>query len=156
MSEILSEGKSIEAVISESGSYASITKGGSMLPLFKTARDVIIVTPHSHPLKKYDIPLYKQGDKYVLHRIIAVDEQKKIYVIRGDNTFVKEYVPFDSVVGVLTSFNRKGKSISVSNKGYRLYSRFWVAVYPFRFLAHKLKMLLRRIIKGKKSDSNIG
>ena len=156
MSEILAEGKSIEDVIQESGSYASITKGGSMLPLFKTARDVIIITPHTHPLKKYDVPLYKEGDKYILHRIIAVDEEKKIYVIRGDNTFVKEYVPFDKVVGVLSSFNRKGKSISVYARGYKLYSRFWVAIYPIRHLLHSLKMLLRRIIKGKKSDTNIG
>jgi len=100
-------------------------------------------------LKKYDVPLYRLGEKYILHRIIGVKEEERIYVIRGDNTFVKEYVPFDSVVGVLTSFNRKGKSVSVSNKGYRFYSRFWNLIYPFRFIYHKTKMILYRLIKGK-------
>lgn len=153
MSNIIEGEKPIEAIIAECGSYASVTKGTSMRPLFKTDRDMIVILPPTHPLKKYDVPLYHVGDKYILHRIIGVDEAKKIYIIRGDNTFVKEYVPFDKVIGVLATFNRKGKHHSVNDKGYRLYSRFWNWIYPFRFIYFKSRRLASRIIKGKKTQN---
>jgi hypothetical protein len=36
------------------------------------------------------------------------------------------------VIGVLTSFCRKGKQYDTTDRGYRRYVRFWDAVYPLR------------------------
>ena len=70
-------------------------------------------------VRKYDVDLYKRGKDYVLHRIIEVE--KDHYLIRGDNTFAMETVPFSSVMGMLASFQRKGKCYDVNNKG-QIYS----------------------------------
>jgi hypothetical protein len=74
-----------ERELKENGVYASITRGVSMRPLFKTHRDVVIVRTPIRPYKKYDVVLYTAADKYVLHRIIG--KRDGAYVIRGDNTY---------------------------------------------------------------------
>ncbi len=145
MSEVY-EGRIVEAELSERGSFASVTKGVSMQPLFKTQRDMIVVKPlHSVP-KKYDIVLYRGASgEYILHRIIKVC--REAFVIRGDNTYSKEYVPKDKVIGILTSYNRNGKSGSADSFSFKLYSRLWHYIYPLRLMYVKLKSLFRRAYK---------
>ena len=138
----------LEEIIREQGSLASVIKGVSMRPMLKTDRDVIVVSAlTSDTLKKYDVPLYRVGKRYVLHRIIGVDAEKRVYIIRGDNTYKKEYVPFDSVIGCLTSFNRCGKHYDVSHKGYRAYARFWHFIYPLRYFTVIMKSKLYSLLK---------
>ena len=144
----------IEKILAETGVYPSVTVGVSMRPLFKTHRDMVILEKPSDKLKKYDVVLYKTGEKYILHRIIDVDELNSVYIIRGDNTYKKEYVSFDAVIAKLVSFKRKGKSFSVENRGYRVYSRVWNFIYPIRFVYHLLlippKKAYRILFKKKK------
>lgn len=127
----------VESELAEHGVYASVTKGASMRPLFKTNRDMIILKRPTAELKKYDVALYRtRSGKYVLHRVVGVRDD--IYLIRGDNTFVLERVPKDSVIGVLTDFNRKGRRYTTKSFSYRLYSRAWNFIYPVRYLVVKL------------------
>ena len=50
-------------------------------------------------LKKYDVPLYKKGDSYVLHRVMEVLPDS--YIIRGDNCDQKEYgITDDQILGM--------------------------------------------------------
>ena len=134
----------IEEQLESRGSYASITKGPSMQPLFKTRRDMIIVEPLKREAKKYDVVLYRGANgEYILHRIIKVKED--CFVIRGDNTYVKELVPKENVIGILTSFNRNGKSGTVNDFSFKLYSRVWNFIYPLRALYVKSRRLLSRI-----------
>ena len=136
----------IESELATHGVYASVTKGTSMYPLFKTNRDVIIVKPPVSELKKYDVALYRSIlGAYTLHRVIAVRDNE--YVIRGDNTYKKEYVAKDRVIAVLTEFNRDGKKHTVNDFSYRLYSRIWNFIYPIRFLFVKAKAIIARIFK---------
>ena len=142
----------LESELQKSGVYASVTKGVSMRPLFKTNRDMVIIRKPTEELRRFDVALYKlPSGKYVLHRVIKVLPDK--YVIRGDNTYSREYVPKEWVIGVLTEFNRKGKRISVENKGYRLYARLWNFIYPVRYLYVKARSLAgrayRKIFKRK-------
>ena len=66
-------------------------KGISMLPLLRQGTDSVLLSPPPARLKKYDIVLYQREDgKYVLHRIIEVDESGMVYTCIGDNQFVKE------------------------------------------------------------------
>ena len=92
-------GTSIEKELEEFGFYASNTLGVSMRPLFKTHRDMVIIKRPEEELKKYDVALYVCRGKYILHRVIAVLDD--VYIIRGDNTYRKERVPKQSVIGVL-------------------------------------------------------
>ena len=128
------------------------TQGVSMRPLFKQNRDLVTIKPYHGRLKKYDVPLYpkKNGSGYLLHRIIEVREND--YVIRGDNTFVKEHVPDKELVGVLVAFKRKGKDFTVDSRGYRLYAKVWNFIYPVRWLAHKCRRFcgrIKRAIQGR-------
>ena len=49
----------LEAELMTSGVYASVTKGVSMSPLFKTNRDMIILKRPERDLKRLDVVLYK-------------------------------------------------------------------------------------------------
>lgn len=131
---------SFEDLLRSDGKLVYKTKGRSMEPMLRQNRDLVIIEVPSSCLKKYDVALYRREDKYVLHRVIGVEDG--YYRIRGDNTYAVEQVPFDNVIGVLTSFNRKGKLHSVSERGYRFYARFWNAIYPLRAFRIRVRRLL--------------
>ena len=143
----------IEDELERHGVYASTTRGVSMRPLFRTGRDMVIISRPEGEQKKYDVVLYRDGKgKYILHRIISVKDTH--YVIRGDNTYVREYVDKSRIIGVLTEFNRKGKRHAVTEAGYRFYSRLWNFLYLPRAAAYytlrTAKRALRKIFKKKR------
>lgn len=140
-------GLSIESIIERDGVYPSVTVGCSMKPLFKTHRDMIILEKCIESPQKYDVVLYRIGDKYILHRIIGIDTQKSCFVIRGDNTYKKEYVPFSKVIARLTAFTRKGKHSSVNDRSYKIYSRVWNFIYPVRYVFNLAKRVISKIYR---------
>ena len=88
--------------------------------------------------KKYDVVLYKRGDKHILHRIIKVREHD--YVILGDNCVGREYgITDDMILGVMTRVVRDGKDVYPTDWRYKLYYHLWVDCYPIRILILKLK-----------------
>ncbi len=134
----------IECELERHGSYASVTRGVSMRPLFKTHRDMVIITPPPAEFKKYDVVLYTgAGNKYTMHRIIGIEGD--ILIIRGDNTYHREHVPRANVIGILTEFNRRGKHHTVEDRGYKIYSRIWHYLYPVRHFFHFLRRLAGKI-----------
>ena len=134
----------IENELQKNGVFASNTLGCSMQPLFKTHRDMVIIKRAEGALKKYDVVLYRDmKGRYVLHRIIGV--KKDYYIIRGDNTFVKELVPKDRVIGVLAAFRNKKRRKTVDAFSYKLNSRFWNFIYPLRALKRKIRIALSKI-----------
>lgn len=149
--------KNIEKLLSEEGTYASVTEGRSMRPLFKTHRDMVVIKKSNAPLSKYDVALYRVGEKYILHRVIGVDSAKEVYLIRGDNTFKTERIPFDAIIGVMVSFNRKGKHYGVTDKGYMRYVRLWSFIYPLRYVIYQpcraVRFLYRKIFKKRVRES---
>ncbi len=127
----------VEEELLTEGVYASNTVGSSMRPLLRHHRDMVIITPPEGEIKKYDVVLYRRaGDVYTLHRVICVKDDH--FVIRGDNTYIREFVPKDKIIGVMQSYNRGGKHHSVTEFGYKFYSRFWNFIYPLRFVMYKL------------------
>ena len=136
--------KRIEDELDKHGTYATNTVGVSMRPLFKTHRDVVVLKKTDRSIKKYDVVMYvAPAGRYILHRVIG--ERDGVYVIRGDNTFKKEYVPKDRVIAYMVSFNRNGKHCSIDDSLYKLYSRVWNLIYPVRFLFNKFFALCRKI-----------
>ena len=134
----------IEDEIRERGACATNTQGASMRPLLR-ANDAVFLTELKGDIKKYDVVLYRGTDKYILHRVIGFKGGH--LVIRGDNTYRKEYVPRERVIACMVSFTRKGKRHRVDEFGYKFYSRFWNFIYPLRWLLHKFRSMIRKITK---------
>ena len=130
------------AAFSERGFYVSETSGGSMRPLFHTHDSTVFILPLKGKAKKFDAVLYHDARGYILHRVIGFGEGE--YRIRGDSTYVTEHIPYARVVGVLSEFVRRGKHHAVTERPYRLYVRVWHAIYPIRYLLHRLNLTARR------------
>jgi len=151
----MSSKRQIEDVLAEEGLFVSTTVGVSMFPMLRNRRDTIIVMPYEGRLKKYDVPLYKRGSDYILHRIIEVLPDS--YVICGDNCIQKEYgITDEQILGVLTGFYRGSKQINMDGFGYKLYVRVWCRLYPIRKIYGRMRRVAVRIWhkiqRGKKDD----
>lgn len=134
----MSEKLHIEDILAKDGVFVSTTVGVSMYPMLRNRRDTIIISPCEGRLKKYDVPLYKRGSEYILHRI--VDVRPDSYVICGDNCLQKEYdIADEQILGVLTGFYRDGEPINMDGVLYKSYVRLWCAMYPFRCIYKKVK-----------------
>lgn len=137
-----------EAYLEEHGSMTYSNVGVSMLPLLRQGRDLFTVEKKGAArCRKYDVVLYRRPPaSYVLHRIIEVRGDD--YVILGDNCINKEYGITDGdIIGVMTGFVRDGKTHTVRETGYRIYSRAVVFFAPVRILLRKLRGKLRRLLK---------
>lgn len=127
----MSEFTTYEEQLQAGETITCFTVGNSMEPLLYNRNTHVFVKKAEGNLHRNDIPLYKRpSGEYVLHRIIRVSEDH--YYIRGDNRNYLEKVPKDWVFGVVTKIYRKGKYISVTDPGYRLYVFLWNLIYPFR------------------------
>lgn len=134
---------SVLSAFSDRGFYVSQTSGGSMRPLFHTHDSEVFILPLKEKAKKYDAVLYPaKNGKYILHRVIGFGEGE--YLIRGDSTYVTEHVPCSDVVGILSEFVRRGKHHTVDERPYRLYVRVWHAIYPVRFVCHRMNLFAHR------------
>jgi hypothetical protein len=111
----------LEEALEKEGKCVFPVKGVSMMPMLEQGRDTVVIAPVRGKLKKYELPLYKKGDAYYLHRIIGV--KKKYYVICGDNCILKEKIPFENVVGVAVGFYKNGKYVSCDNEAYVDYAK---------------------------------
>ena len=139
----MKQGVHIEEVLASQGFYISTTSGTSMSPMLRDRRDTIIIRPVSERLKKYDVPLYKRGNEYVLHRIVKVTPTG--YVICGDNCLKREYQVTDrEIIGVLRGFYRGDRVVDMNGLGYWMYCRLWVMVYPVRYELKKVKIIVKR------------
>ena len=138
-----------EEELERTGKLVYTNVGDSMMPLIRQDKDLLIIEKKPEGrLKKYDVPLYKRDSgQYVLHRILKVRDQD--YVICGDNRWRREYGITDRhIIGVLTGIVRDGKTVSVNDKGYRLYVHLWCGLYylraPFTAIGMKINRLRRK------------
>lgn len=134
-----------EDILARDGRLVYKTRGVSMLPMLHQERDLVIIEVPKGRLKKYDVALYKRGDNTVLHRVIHVNADS--YLIRGDNTYALEKVPDSAVIGVLTSFVRKGKRTKATNPLYKCYVRIWNLLYPLRAFYARGRRFLGKIYR---------
>lgn len=155
---------SYEEILSSGGTLVYTNVGRSMMPMLRQKRDLLIIEPKPvGRLKKYDVPLYKRGDKYLLHRIVKVTETG--YVIIGDNNISYEYdIKDDQILGILTGFVRndpygperfmfwkkdrrmKGKRCSVKDPLYMAYVHIWCDFLPARIMLLKGGRKIRRAV----------
>ena len=125
MSDVLS----IQQLLSQ-GRHALVrTRGVSMQPLLYEGRSHVIVAPVTGELSPGDLPLFRTPEgAYVIHRVLRRDGEG--YYTRGDNAFAGERVAAEQILGVVVEIHRKGKTIPVTHRGYRLYARLWPMLHP--------------------------
>lgn len=131
-------------------SAAFLTSGTSMRPLIRAHKDIVVISRVQKPLKVGDVPLYKKdgSDKLILHRIIDIAPDGT-YIIRGDNTYSKEYIPQCDIIGVMSALYRGGKYIDCkTSKLYKVYIKVNRFLYPVRYLWKvKIRPILVKIVK---------
>ena len=113
--------------------------GNSMLPMLRDRQDQVVLSAKNGKLKKYDLPLFRYNDRYILHRVYKV-QRDGTYIMLGDNREAFECgITDDDILAVVTSFTRKGKTYSVNNLGYKVYCRFWVGKKKVKWKYYSLK-----------------
>ncbi len=137
---------SIEELLLKEGAYVSVVVGHSMEPMLKERVDTVTVVPIPDRLKKYDVALYRVGEKYVLHRVVKVLPDS--YVMCGDNCVVLERGITDAdVLGRLERVWRGEKEVRLHGIKYRIYSRYKVLEFLPRKLFRRLKDGIARRLK---------
>ena len=142
--------KNAKYLLEQNGEISGRTVGKSMIPLFRSGKDIAIIKKIDRKLKVNDVLLYrkKDTDEFILHRLIKIDENG--YVIRGDNRYsVEKNITDDDIIGVMTAFKRNGKYYECGKSiFYRIYVFYIRASYPFRRLLHKFRSFIK-VIKWK-------
>lgn len=135
-----------EQLLDEKGYIVYTNIGYSMMPLLRQKKDVIeIKRKEPGRCKKYDVVLYKRGERYILHRILKVLPEG--YVIAGDhNTFIEKDITDDRILGVMTRVVRDGKMITPDDFWYKVYVHLWCDVYPVRMGILKVKAFVYRCL----------
>jgi hypothetical protein len=118
-----------------------------MEPFLHNGKSEVRLVLPKHPLKKYDIILYRsKGQHFLLHRIVGRGENG--YICRGDNQTFNEYpISEDAVIGVVTQVKRKGEFKDVHSLPYGLYSFFRVNTYLLLKAKRKAFAFIKQIIK---------
>lgn len=139
----------IKENIDNGGTVKIPITGISMRPLLVWGRDTVDLVKCENPTKGDIIFYLRDNGQFVLHRIVGTDENG--YVLCGDNQWYLERGITDShIIAVVKSITRKGKTFTVKNVPYRIYSNIWMLLLPLRKkiipLVRKLKHNLKQII----------
>ena len=140
----MSEELTYREYLEKHGTLTYSNTGDSMLPLLRPGKDLFTVTKKGKERGKVgDVVLfYRLPDSYVLHRIIKV--RPTDYVLMGDNCILKETgVTDEDILGVMTEYTKNGKTHSVEEPGYRLYSFLRVHTVPLRVFFKRVRILLK-------------
>ena len=113
----------IEEKLKSGAPVKFVPRGVSMLPLIRQGKDSVIIERVKERPKTGDVIFYRRPDgQFVLHRIVGEDSRG--YVLCGDNQIVKEFgVTDDYIIGIMTSIERDGKTISCNDGKYLKYVR---------------------------------
>lgn len=137
-------------MLEKDGTVTFTVAGWSMQPMVYNRRDTVTLVKPQLPLKKYDLPLFRlDNGKFILHRVVKVYKNGN-YKCQGDNRWEPEdNIRDDQIIGVVKSFNRKGKQIDVDKSfGYWLYTRTWKFLHPFKKYYKYFKAVVDKF-KGK-------
>lgn len=134
-------------LLETSGVVVHTNRGTSMMPLLRENRDLMVIRKRgAGRFHKYDAVLFlRDNGDYVLHRILRVEPDA--YWIVGDNCASGETVREEQVIGILTEIVRDGRTIRVTDRGYRAFVRVWCALFPLRALWIRTAAGLRALRK---------
>ena len=141
---------SYEEFLKENGELTYTNVGRSMMPLLRQGKDLFTVRRKA-PAERCrvgDVALYRNpADQFVLHRVIQVRPDD--YVILGDHNIVKEYgIRDEDILGIMTGFVRDGRSHTVEERGYKLYSFVIMHTIPLRTVQRKARRKVGRLVRA--------
>ena len=143
------EGK-IEEVIARDGMYVCTTSGLSMMPMLRDRRDTVVITPVSGRLNKYDVALYRYGNKYLLHRVVKVLPDS--YICCGDNCITPEIGVTDAdVIGILSEVWRGDKKLDLNSRRYKMYYKLRVATFGLRRFVRRMGGKILSVFRKKRT-----
>ena len=122
--EVLMEG--IAMYINEGKEVLMTPKGSSMLPFIKGDRDSVVLTKPSKPFEVGDIVLAKVGQRYIMHRIFAV-EGDSLTLMGDGNVCGTESCHTSDVIGLVTEIRKENGKIVKPGKG-----ALWRSLRPIR------------------------
>lgn len=123
----------IEELLEQGNTIQIHTQGYSMYPMFIPGRDeAVIKQAVPADLKRGDVVLYRRKTGIlVLHRIWK-HTSDGFYMVGDNQTEIEGPLEDSQIKGVLLAFIRNGKYIETTRLFYRLTSRCWLFVRPFR------------------------
>lgn len=131
--------KSPKAALEISDEISVLTFGGSMMPLLRQHRDMVVIKRVDRAFKKGDVVLYpgREG-MFTLHRIMRI--KKNGLIIRGDNNYFTERdIKESDIIGIMKEFYRDGKYVNCkADFKYKLYTFYICHSYYLRYLWRKI------------------
>lgn len=141
----------ISMQLKEGGKAVLTVTGSSMEPMLRHGRDSVVLVPAEGTQKNGTVAFYRRPNgKYILHRIIAVTDDG--YICCGDNQWQKEAVLQSQLIAAVDTFTRRGRTISVQDPVYRLYTGVWVGAFFLRpvyiFFRRRLARIYKKLRQG--------
>ena len=116
-------------------------QGSSMEPFLKhNLTNVTLI--YSDTFKKGDIILFRYQNDFKLHRIIRID--KEHIIARGDNAYLKEKLSKEDIIGIVKSYETKGKIINPNASCLKLRVFLWKCIKPFVLILRRAYAKLRK------------
>lgn len=122
----------VTAMVSQGHTVTLPLRGFSMRPFLEDRRDKALLTSPDG-LAVGDVVLAEIAPgRYVLHRLIALDEHQAI--LRGDGNLANEYCRPCDIRAKAVGFYRKGRATPdrTDSRKWRIYSWWWMRLYPLR------------------------
>ena len=121
----------VKEAIREGHTVTINVKGYSMRPFLEHCRDKVRLAPFTD-LKVGDAVLAEiSPDVYVLHRIMNIDGDN-VRLMGDGNLSGMEVCRKADVVGMVTHYIRRGKTIPASDQRLQRYVRWWSKLLPVR------------------------
>ena len=133
--------------LAREGSAPPVTiclEGSSMMPLIRRGKDPVTIAPLQRPVRIGDVVLFTTGaDRYVVHRVWKISG-KKIRTLGDNCVYPDPWINEDCVLGQAIVYSRNHVKHRLDTTAARLWGRAWMAVFPLRKCAIRLKGILRR------------
>lgn len=124
--------KAVITMLNEGHTVTLRLKGFSMRPYLENNRDKVLLAKPTH-ITKGDVVLAEVlPEKYALHRIVKIEEEK--VTLLGDGNIVAEHCMKKDVKAFAVGFYRKGRNkLEKTNCiKWKCYSFLWMTLLPFR------------------------
>ena len=141
----------INEAFEKSGEVSVTAKGSEMQPIIRDSKDTVTLKKLTEKTKKNDVVLYlSETGEYKLRRIVFVNGET--CVASGDNETANEYnITDERIVGVMTSYDRGGKTHKVTDSGYRLYTALIPVIKPamtgYKWLRKRVVNFIKFLMK---------
>lgn len=151
-------------LLERNGFALSKISGKSMRPLIWGGQHCVALTPLEGEPTVGDIlvfrhPQHKDRAVYIVHRLVEIrqDGPERLYITRGDNCLGSETVRRVDIIGRVAEVHRIGgyrpwhaigrRQFAVTDRGYRIYTRVWMAAWPLRRIVYAARERLRAALK---------